>query len=83
METNFCDNILEIFKLVISDKAHFREEIAEKLGVNVRSVTKYLTYLRDKLNVDVKWRKKDKRYIVYDNGKFNNFIEQLNIKGER
>lgn len=63
METNFCENILETFNLIISKNAYTREEIAEKLGVNIRSVTKYIAFLKDKLNVDVTWSRKEKRYI--------------------
>lgn len=79
MENNFCKNILETFILINSAVAYSRKEIATKLGVNIRSVAKYISYLRDELDVDIAWSRKEKRYIVYDNGKFKDFIEELNI----
>ena len=63
METNFCENILETFNLIISKNAYTRKKIAEKLDNNIRSVTKYIAFLKDKLNVDVAWSRKGKRYI--------------------
>lgn len=82
MKQNFCENALNTFMSINNSNVQGRSELADKFGVSERTISSYVKYLRENLNVDIIWN--DKKYIIEDQGIFkeiinNNKLEAMDI----
>lgn len=80
MDINYCKNIMETF-IKIRNGNIDRAELANDLGVSIRTISDYISYLKEQLNVDIQYDKKIKAYIIKDIGDFDKIINKVRLKG--
>lgn len=74
MEQNFCKNILEMFGLIYNGEVGGRTHFAERFNVTERSISSYISYLREDLKVQLHYDKKSSRYIIDEYGLFGMIV---------
>lgn len=80
MKQNFCLNAIRTFILIYKTQVNGRRYLAEELGVSERSISTYIVYLKEELNVEIIWDTKAKKYVVEDEGIFKEFISNTQLK---
>lgn len=80
MDINYCKNIMNTFIKIRNGNIN-RSELADELGVSPRTISDYICYLKEQLNVDIQYDKKLKAYIMNDAGEFDKIINKEQLKG--
>ena len=84
MKQNFCENAINTFILINNSSTQGRTDLAREFGVSERCISNYVKYLKEELNVEMRWDKKNKKYVIEDQGIFrkiinNNKLEPMDI----
>ncbi|OPJ55202.1 helix-turn-helix transcriptional regulator [Clostridium chromiireducens] len=80
MKQNFCENAINTFISISDSNIQGRTELAEKFGVTERTISSYVKYLKEELGVEMRWDKKNKKYVVEDQGIFKEIINNSKLK---
>ncbi|HDM42926.1 MAG TPA: WYL domain-containing protein [Firmicutes bacterium] len=59
----FLERIMEISRLISSGNYPNREQLAEKLGVDKRTITRYIAWMKNQLNAPIEFNRKKNGYI--------------------
>lgn len=70
MEQNFCVSIITMYGLILNGEVGGRTHFAQKFHVSERSISVYIKYLQEDLNVKLHYDKKLKKYIIDEQGIF-------------
>lgn len=80
MKQNFCENAINTFILINNSNIQGRSDLADKFGVSERAISSYIKYLKEELNVEINWDKKNKRYVIEDQGIFKEIINNSKLE---
>lgn len=80
MKQNFCENAINTFISINNSNIQGRTELADKFGVTERTISSYVKYLKEELGVEIRWDKKNKRYVVEDQGIFKDIINNSKLE---
>ncbi|WP_271813635.1 helix-turn-helix transcriptional regulator [Clostridium beijerinckii] len=80
MKQNFCENAINTFISVNNSNIQGRTELADKFGVTERTISSYVKYLKEELGVEMRWDKKNKKYVVEDQGIFKEIINNSKLE---
>lgn len=80
MKQNFCENAINTFISINNSNIQGRTELADKFGVTERTISSYVKYLKEELGVEMRWDKKNKKYVVEDQGIFKEIINNSKLK---
>ncbi|AQS09900.1 hypothetical protein CLOBY_20390 [Clostridium saccharobutylicum] len=80
MKQNFCENAINTFISINNSNIQGRTELADKFGVSDRTISSYVKYLKEELNVEIRWDKKNKKYVIEDEGIFKEIINNSKLK---
>lgn len=80
MKQNFCENAINTFILINNSSTQGRTDLAMRFGVSERCISNYVKYLKEELNVEMRWDKKNKRYVIEDQGIFKEIINDSKLK---
>lgn len=80
MKQNFCENAINTFVSINNSNVQGRTELAEKFGVTERTISSYVKYLKEELGVEMRWDKKNKKYVLEDQGIFKEIINNSKLK---
>ncbi|WP_270566896.1 helix-turn-helix transcriptional regulator [Clostridium beijerinckii] len=80
MKQNFCENAINTFISINNSNIQGRTELADKFGVTERTISSYVKYLKEELSVEMRWDKKNKKYVVEDQGIFKEIINNSKLE---
>lgn len=80
MKQNFCENAINTFISINNSNIQGRSELADKFGVSERTISSYVKYLKEELNVEIIWDKKNKKYVIEDQGIFKEIINNSKLE---
>lgn len=80
MKQNFCENAINTFISINNSNIQGRSELAGKFGVSERTISSYVKYLREDLNADIRWDKKNNKYVIEDQGIFKEIINNSKLE---
>ena len=80
MKQNFCENAINTFISINNSNIQGRTELADKFGVTERTISSYVKYLKEELGVEMRWDKKNKKYVVEDQGIFKEIINDSKLE---
>lgn len=80
MKQNFCENAINTFISISNSNVQGRSELADKFGVSERTISSYVKYLKEALGVEMRWDKKNKKYVVEDEGIFKEIINDSKLE---
>lgn len=80
MKQNFCENAINTFILINNSSTQGRTDLATKFGVSERCISNYVKYLKEELNVEIRWDRKNKKYVIEDQGIFKEIINDSKLK---
>ena len=80
MKQNFCENAINTFISINNSNVEGRSELAEKFGVSERTISSYVKYLKEELAVEMRWDKKNKKYVIEDQGIFKEIINNSKLE---
>lgn len=80
MKQNFCENAINTFISINNSNVQGRNELADKFGVSERTISSYVKYLKEELAVEMRWDKKNKKYIIEDQGIFKEIINNSKLE---
>lgn len=80
MKQNFCENAINTFISINNSNVQGRGELAEKFAVSERTISSYIRYLNVELNTSIRWDKKNKKYVVEDQGIFKEIINNSKLE---
>jgi len=70
LEQNYCKNIILLYSSIFNGEIGGRTYFADKFKVSERSISSYIKYLSEELNVVMHYDSKLKRYFIEDEGIF-------------
>ena len=80
MKQNFCENAINTFISINNSNIQGRTELAEKFGVTERTISSYVKYLKEDIGVEMRWDKKNKKYVIEDQGIFKEIINNSKLE---
>jgi Predicted transcriptional regulator len=80
MKQNFCENAINTFISISNSNIQGRTELAKKFGVTERTISSYVKYLKEELGVEMRWDKKNRKYVVEDQGIFKEIINDSKLE---
>lgn len=80
MKQNFCENAINTFISINNSNVQGRTELAEKFGVSERTISSYIKYLKEELAVEMRWDKKNKKYVIEEQGIFKEIINNSKLE---
>lgn len=80
MKQNFCENAINTFISINNSNIQGRSELANKFGVTERTISSYVKYLKEDLCVDMRWEKKNNKYVIEDQGIFKEIINNSKLE---
>ena len=80
MKQNFCENAINTFISINNSNVKGRSELADKFEVSERTISSYVKYLKEELGVEMRWDKKNKKYVIEDQGIFKEIINNSKLK---
>lgn len=80
MKQNFCENAINTFISINNSNVQGRTELADKFGVSERTISSYVKYLKEELGVEMRWDKKNKKYVIEDQGIFKEIINNSKLE---
>lgn len=80
MKQNFCENAINTFISISNSNIQGRSELADKFSVSERTIRSYVKYLKEDLCVDMRWDKKNNRYVIEDQGIFKEIINNSKLQ---
>lgn len=70
LEHNYCKNVIFLYSLIFNGEIGGRTYFANKLKVSERTISSYVKYLTEELDVIMHYDSKSKRYFIDDEGIF-------------
>ena len=80
MKQNFCENAINTFISINNSNIKGRSELADKFSVTERTISSYVKYLKENLCIDMRWDKKNNKYVIEDQGIFKEIINNSKLE---